>query len=79
MAKSRHIFIYNKYRLWSVDDNYNEWNQDGLNCLPSDSVKREDLNALTQEDFIIAQKCKDDLENIQRNDKKLREKNNKKN
>jgi hypothetical protein len=50
-----------------------------LNCLPSDSVKREDLIALTQEDFITAQKSKDDLENMQRNDKKLREKYNKKN
>jgi hypothetical protein len=46
-----------------------------MNILPSDSVKREDLQALKQDDFVTAQKFKDDFENVQRNDKKLREKN----
>jgi hypothetical protein len=64
-----------KNRYWSIDDEYKDWTQKDINCLPSDSVKREDLIALSNEDFTHAQKSKDATEAIQRNDKKLREKN----
>ena len=62
-------------RFWSIDDDYKEWTQTNLNCLPSDSIKREDLISLAKEEYVSAQKFKDGSEAIQRNDKKLREKN----
>jgi hypothetical protein len=67
------------FRYWSYDDEYIEWTQKDLECLESDSLKRQDLQALKEDDHVSAQKFKDDLENVQRNDKKLREKEKKKN
>ena len=40
--------------------------------LPSDSRFRTDLIALQNEDLRKAQESKDELENLQRNDRKLR-------
>jgi hypothetical protein len=48
------------------------------NTLPSDSTFREDLNWLKKGDEDMAQKFKVKLEEIQRNDRKLRENNKKK-
>ena len=45
--------------------------------LPSDSLYREDLILLKTGDAEMAQKAKMNLEEIQRNDRKLREKYNK--
>jgi len=61
--------------LWSYDDTFEEWTQEGLNLLPSDSSKRADLNALKLVDYEKAQIYKDELENLQRKDKKNRETN----
>ena len=41
--------------------------------LPSDSMFREDKNNLIRKDVEKGQKAKDELERIQRNDRKLRE------
>jgi hypothetical protein len=43
--------------------------------IPSDSSLREDLKLISNGDYTNAQKFKDDYENLQRNDKKLREAN----
>lgn len=43
------------------------------NPLPSDSTMREDRNKLVDEDYYEAQKAKEDLEELQRHDRKLRE------
>lgn len=61
--------------MWSYDDTFEEWTQEGLNLLPSDSSKRADLNALKLVDYEKAQIYKDELENLQRKDKKNRETN----
>ena len=42
--------------------------------LPSDSTLREDLNYFINNDEVNAQICKEKLEDLQRNDKKFREK-----
>ncbi len=66
-------------RYWSYEDTYDEWEQpEGMFIVPSDSFCRDDYNALlTPNNFAIAQKYKDDLENMQRKDKTLRGKENK--
>jgi hypothetical protein len=56
-----------------LNDDYTEWTQEGLYLLPSDSTKRKDLQCIKENQIDDAQKHKDVLENIQRNDKKLRE------
>jgi len=61
--------------LWSYEDTFEEWSQEGLNLLPSDSSKRQDLNSLKSNDFEKSQIYKDELEGIQRKDKKNREAN----
>jgi hypothetical protein len=68
------IYVDGK-KFWSHDDEYNEWRQDGFDIvLQSDSSKRDDLIGIINNDFENAQKFKEELENLQRKDKKLREK-----
>ena len=45
--------------------------------LPSDSMLRVDLKDIENDDLEAAQKNKEKIENLQRNDKKLRENNEK--
>lgn len=70
------VFFEGK-QYWSVLDNQDiKWTQDNIDfILESDSSKRKDLIALAKEDFDEAQKQKEQLEQLQRNDNKLREKN----
>ena len=44
-----------------------------MNLIPSDSAPRTDLKAISENDYTSAQKLKDEYENKQRGDKKLRE------
>lgn len=63
---------------WSIFDPLPKWEQ--KNCgfvLESDSTKREDLIAVSQNDFDKAQEHKDRIENLQRHDAKLRDENSK--
>lgn len=50
-----------------------EWSQEGLNILESDSTKRKDLECVKNLEYEQAQIHKDEYENNQRKDKKLRE------
>lgn len=76
MAKSNRLICkLFLIRYWSYDDEYCEWTQEGIESLPSDSVNRQDLKSLKEDDYLNAQKFKDELENEQRYDKQLREKN----
>jgi len=70
-----HIYLLKlTNRYWSFEDNFEPWNQDNMSLvLPSDSTKRVDLHDIERGDFESAQKNKEKTENIQRNDKKLRE------
>jgi hypothetical protein len=72
MGKSKQLLTE---RMWSIDDGYFDWLQFDDFVLESDSSKRLDLLALKNEDYVEAQKSKEALETIQRNDKKIREKN----
>lgn len=59
---------------WSIFDPIPQWEQNNINfILPSDSNKREDLQAVLKGDFDKAQFHKDRLENIQRGDARNRE------
>jgi hypothetical protein len=49
--------------------------QDDLFLVPSDSALRTDLKAIVENDYTSAQKMKDEYENRQRIEKKLREAN----
>jgi hypothetical protein len=71
--------IFDDKEYWSIFDEKREWIQDGLNLLPSDSMKREDLNAVINNDYDLAQKEKERLEELQRSDQKKREEWKKKN
>ncbi len=62
-------------RLWSYEDKFEDWNQEGLDILPSDSSKRPDLNCLKLLEYEKSQTYKDEIENLQRKDKKNRESN----
>lgn len=66
---------FDNKRYWDIRENYPISIIDLKNTLPSSSFKREDLNFLKQSNLEEAQKWKDILENTQRNDRKLREKN----
>jgi hypothetical protein len=75
MGRSIYLFII---RFWSYDDDYLEWSHGDVGyILPSDSFKRNDLQSIKSDDFDIAQKYKDELENMQRKDRKLRDENKK--
>ena len=63
----------NFYRIWSFDNDFLPWIQDEMNLIPSDSALRSDLKAISENDYTSAQKLKDEYENKQRGDKKLRE------
>ena len=65
--------MFDDKEYWSIFDEKREWIQDGLNLLPSDSMKREDLNAVINNDYDLAQKEKERLEELQRSDQKKRE------
>jgi hypothetical protein len=71
--KLKYIFL-TKFRFWSFDDEYTPWDQDNLYLVPSESSIRVDLKAIESGDYNLAQKSKDDYENLQRADKKIREK-----
>lgn len=58
--------------MWRHDDNYEDWSQDNLFLLPSDSLKRTDLVLIKGKQWDEAQAEKERLENLQRADKKLR-------
>lgn len=67
-------------KYWSHDDPYDDWEQPNDSfILRSDSFKRADYNALlTTNNYLNVQKLKDELEDLQRKDRNLREKINKK-
>ena len=65
-------------QYWSIFDEKRNWTQDNIGfILESDSTKRLDLIALAKGDFDEAQKNKEKLEQIQRDDAKNRENNGK--
>ena len=67
------------FRYWGINHEFEPWNSKGLDfIMPSDSTLRKDLKDLEKLDYISAQINKEDYENIQRKDKKLREENEKK-
>lgn len=73
MVKSKNFV--NIIRFWSINnETHKPWLQQDVMILQSDSLKRNDLISITNSDYNEAQKSKDDLENLQRSDKKLREK-----
>jgi hypothetical protein len=75
--RRKEVTFYNS-RFWSYDDDYLEWTQGDVgHILPSDSTKRSDLQSIKNDDYDNAQKYKDELENLQRKDKKIRAENNK--
>ena len=58
---------------WSVLEEQQMWEREGLNILPSDGRNREDLNAILKGDFDTAQKEKERIEEVQRADQRLRD------
>jgi len=69
-----HIQINNDL-MWKIDDSEDDWIENMENRLPSDSLFREDSKYIKLKDFDNAQKEKDNLENRQRADAKLRKEN----
>ena len=66
--------IFDNKIYWSIFDPKPTLTQKGINfVLPSDSTKREDLDALVKGDLDDAQSKKEKLEQIQRDDLKLRQ------
>lgn len=64
---------FEEERYWELGDAWGEWHKpDTEIMLESDSWLRPDLNYIKEKDFENAQKAKEDLENKQRHDKKLR-------
>lgn len=63
------------FRFWSYEDKSLDWTQNSLYILPSDSSTRLDLECVKKLEYEQAQIFKDDYENTQRKDKKLREAN----
>ena len=67
--------FFDDVQYWSIfEDNEFNWNQDNLWILPSDSLKREDIIASIKEDYENAQIQKEKLEEMEKNDMKLRKK-----
>lgn len=61
--------------LWSVFEDEIKWTQQGLDyLLPSDSMYRQDLICVINDNYEDAQSFKEQLEQKQRDDQKLREK-----
>ena len=72
--------IFDNKTYWSIFDPEQTWTQNGIDFIfPSDSTKREDLIALIKGDLDESQNQKEKLEQIQRDDLKLRENYEKKN
>ncbi len=67
------IFITD--RIWSFDNEYEDWIQKDLYLAPSDGSFRVDLKAIATDNMENAQNYKEEYENQQRSDKKLREAN----
>lgn len=65
--------VFDNKVYWSIFDKKDEWKQDSLNIIPSDSKFRTDLNAVLANDIDKAQVEKGKLENLQRTDQKLRD------
>ena len=64
-------------RLWDareVDSYHHDIRHVGEACLPSDSTRRLDSITLSQGDTNAAQRTKVELEELQRHDRKLRDK-----
>jgi hypothetical protein len=67
--------FFDDVQYWSIfEDNEFNWNQENLWILPSDSLKREDIIASIKEDYENAQIQKEKLEEMEKNDMKLRKK-----
>jgi len=70
--------IFDDKTYWSIFDEEQKWTQTGIDfILPSDSTKREDLEALVKGNLDEAQEKKEKLEQLQREDQKKREANDK--
>ena len=70
--------IFDDKIYWSIFDEEQKWTQTGIDfILPSDSTKREDLEALVKGNLDEAQEKKEKLEQLQREDQKKREANDK--
>jgi hypothetical protein len=70
--------IFDDKIYWSIFDEEQKWTQTGIDfILPSDSTKREDLQALIKVNLEEAQEKKEKLEKLQREDQKKREANDK--
>lgn len=70
--------IFGDKTYWSIFDEEQKWTQTGIDfILPSDSTKREDLEALVKGNLDEAQEKKEKLEQLQRDDQKKREANDK--
>lgn len=70
-----HFIEFEGERYWEMGDEWGIWNKpDEQHLLMSDSSLRADLNFLKEKDYENAQKAKEELEEAQRADKKLREK-----
>ena len=70
--------IFGDKTYWSIFDEEQKWTQTGIDfILPSDSTKREDLEALVKGNLEEAQEKKEKLEQLQREDQKKREANDK--
>jgi hypothetical protein len=66
--------IFDDKTYWSIFDEEQKWTQTGIDfILPSDSTKREDLEALVKGNLDEAQEKKEKLEQLQREDQKKRE------
>ena len=62
---------------WRIEDELPRWKEygdlsDGLRTLESDTRNRKDVGPMIEENWEEAEKAKLELENAQRNDKKLR-------
>ena len=66
----------NNFQYWKIKDYIRLpiFQKGEMNLLPSDSSKRNDLRSLINNDEENAQKFKEEYEEVQRCDRKLREK-----
>ena len=63
-------------RYWDIREKESVWfpiEKKGESSLPSDSSRRRDAIVLATGDIKAAQVVKEEMENLQRNDRKLRE------
>lgn len=66
-------------KYWEIGEEWGTWYKpDQIKLLPSDSCLRADINYLKEKDYENAQAAKEELEEIQRKDKAIREENRKK-